>query len=126
MKLALAILFEIFATTMLVLSEGFTRILPSILSIIGYGLCYYILTYVFRRMHLGVAYAIWSGVGIVAVNIIGVLNFGYSISGGHLLGMWLIVAELLLLIFPQNIKRWKTHDSNNTHEYNMVIYCHSY
>lgn len=61
MKLALAILFEIFATTMLVLSEGFTRILPSILSIIGYGLCYYILTYVFRRMHLGVAYAIWCG-----------------------------------------------------------------
>ncbi len=104
MKLALAILFEIFVTTMLVLSEGFTRILPSILSIIGYGLCYYILTYVFRRMHLGVAYAIWSGVGIVAVNIIGVLNFGYSISGGHLLGMWLIVAGVIVINFSAKYK----------------------
>lgn len=104
MKLALAILFEIFATTMLVLSEGFTRILPSVLAIIGYGLCYYILTYVFRRMHLGVAYAIWSGVGIVAVNIIGMLNFGHSISGSHLLGMWLIVAGVIVINFSAKYK----------------------
>lgn len=108
MKLALAILFEIFATTMLVASAGFTRLIPTVLAIAGYGLCYYILTFVFRRMHLGVVYAIWSGMGIVAVNILGMIFFGYSLSGGHLIGMWLIVAGVFVVNFSAKNKTMKS------------------
>lgn len=96
-KLGLAILLEIFATSMLVLSQGFTHIFPSLFAIAGYGACYYVLTYVFRSMHLGVAYAIWSGVGIVAVNLIGIFIFGTPICGTRLTGMWFIVAGVIIV-----------------------------
>lgn len=103
-KLGLAILLEIFSTTMLVSSEGFTRIVPSFLAIVGYGACYYVLTYVFRSMHLGVAYAIWSGVGIVAINIIDMVIFGTPISGNRLTGMWFIVAGVIIVNFSAKYK----------------------
>jgi len=95
-KLFLAILFEIFSTTMLVLSNGFTRILPSVLAVIGYAICFYIMTYVFRIIKMGVAYAIWSGMGIVAINVIGIFAFHTPVTGGRFIGIWFIVAGIII------------------------------
>lgn len=95
-KLVVAILFEIFATTMLVLSNGFSKVLPSVLSVLGYAICFYIMTYVFRTIKMGVAYAIWSGIGIVAINLIGIFAFHTPITGGRFMGMWFIVAGVVV------------------------------
>ena len=95
-KLCVAIVFEIFATTMLVLSNGFSKWLPSVLTVLGYAICFYIMTYVFRTIKMGVAYALWSGVGIVAINLIGIFAFHTPITGGRFMGMWFIVAGVVV------------------------------
>ena len=102
--LLMSIIAEVIATTTLKASDGFRRFWPSLIVIIGYAVSFWGLSQVVKVMPLGIAYAIWSGVGIVAVNIIGVLNFGYSISGGHLLGMWLIVAGVIVINFSAKYK----------------------
>lgn len=105
LKLALAVIVEIFATTMLVTSDGFTYLLPGLLAIAGYGVCYYLLTYVTRSLHLGVAYAIWSGAGIVAVNMIGMWFFDTPVNSIRSAGMWMIIAGIAIISCAEKYKK---------------------
>jgi small multidrug resistance pump len=95
--LAIAIVSETIATTALKASEGFSRPLPSILVVVGYGLAFYFLSLTLRTIPLGVTYAIWSGVGIVLVTVAGWVLFGQKLDAGALAGIGLILAGVLVM-----------------------------
>ena len=95
--LAIAILSETVATTALKASAGFTRPLPAIVVVLGYGLAFYFLSLTLRTIPLGVAYAVWSGVGIVLITAAGWLLYGQKLDGEALAGIGLIVAGVLVM-----------------------------
>jgi len=76
--LFIAIFAEVVATSCLKAANGFTRLIPSIASVVGYGVAFYFLSLTLNTIPTGVAYAIWSGVGIVLISIVGWAVFGQS------------------------------------------------
>ena len=94
--LTLAILSEVTATSFLKSSEGFTKLWPSIIVVIGYCLAFYFLSLTLDTIPIGVAYAIWSGVGIASLAVISVLC-GQRIDAAALFGMGLIIAGVVVL-----------------------------
>ncbi len=97
LTLAGAILFEVAATTLLKATDGFRRPLPTLLSLAGYGLAFWLLALTLRTLPVGVAYAIWSGVGIVLVSAVSAVLYGQMPDGPAILGMGLILAGVLVL-----------------------------
>ncbi len=97
--LVIAIAGEVIATSSLKASEGFTRLLPSVVVVVGYGVAFYFLSLTLKSIPIGTAYAIWSGLGIVLVASAGWLVFGQKIDLWGALGMGLIVAGVVLLNF---------------------------
>ncbi len=97
LMLALAIAVEIVATTLLKFSEGFSRPLPSALSIAGYILSLYLLSLALLNIPVSTAYAIWSGAGTAVVAAIGVLFLGEAMGALKALGIGLIIAGVVLL-----------------------------
>ena len=95
--LLLAIAGEVVGTTALKASDGFTRLGPSLLVILGYGIAFYLLAQVLRTIPLGITYAIWSGVGVAAVTLIGWLVYGQRLDIPAIIGIALIVAGVLVL-----------------------------
>jgi small multidrug resistance pump len=95
--LILAVVAEVIATTALKSSAGFTRLAPSAVVVVGYGLAFYLLSLVLRTLPVGVAYAIWAGLGIVLVTLVGVVVFGERPDMPAVLGISLIVAGVVLL-----------------------------
>ena len=90
--LILAIIFETFATTFLKMSNGFSVLMPSIGTVIGYVLCFFFLSYALKTIDISVAYAIWGSLGILLISIIGMVFFHESVSV-------LKVASIALIIF---------------------------
>lgn len=90
-----AILMEVIGTTCMKLSDGFSRLLPSVLIFVFYGFAFIGLTLSLRRIDLAVAYAIWSGLGTVLVALIGVAIFGESMPAVKLLSILLIIAGVI-------------------------------
>lgn len=97
LHLAIAIVAEVIATSALKASEGFTRLWPSVIVGIGYLVAFYFLSLTLRTMTVGVAYAIWSGVGIVLVAIIGWLVLGQKLDAPAIGGMGLIIAGVVVI-----------------------------
>lgn len=95
--LAIAIAAEVVATSALKASEGFTRLAPSILVVVGYSVAFYGLSLVLKSIPVGVAYAIWSGLGVVLVTLVAWAVYGQRIDLAGLLGMGLIVAGVVVL-----------------------------
>lgn len=95
--LAVAIFAEIIATTALKASDGFTRLYPSLITTVGYALSFYCLAIALRIIPVGIAYAVWSGAGIVAISLIGYLVFKQALDTAGLIGIALIVAGVLVL-----------------------------
>lgn len=95
--LFIAICAEVVATTALKSSEGFTKLWPSALTITGYGLAFYFLSLTLRTLPVGVAYAIWSGVGIVLISLIAWLFYGQKLDAATIVGMGLIVSGVLVI-----------------------------
>ena len=95
--LLLAIVSETIATAALKSSEGFTRLWPSVLVVVGYGAAFYLLSQTLKVIPVGVAYAIWSGVGIVLITLFGWLVFGQKLDPPALVGMGLIVAGVVVM-----------------------------
>lgn len=90
--LLLAIIFETFATTFLKTSNGFSVLMPSVGTVIGYVLCFFFLSYALKTIDMSVAYAIWGSLGILLISIIGMVFFHESVSV-------LKVASIALIIF---------------------------
>lgn len=95
--LLLAIVSEVVATSALKSSESFSRLWPSVLTVVGYGVAFYLLSLTLREMPVGIAYAIWSGVGIVLVSLASVVLFGQKLDLPALIGMGLIVAGVIVI-----------------------------
>lgn len=95
--LIIAIVAEVIATTALKASDGFTRLVPSSITAIGYAIAFYMLALALKTIPVGIAYAIWSGVGIVAIAIIGFLVFNQRLDAAGLLGIALILAGVVVL-----------------------------
>lgn len=95
--LAAAIVAEVIATSALKASEGFSKTLPSILVVAGYAIAFYCLSLTLKSVPVGVAYAIWSGVGIVLVTAVGWIAFGQKLDAPALVGMALIIAGVVVM-----------------------------
>jgi small multidrug resistance pump len=102
--LAVTIVFEVLATSLLKASTGFTRLWPSVAAVVGYAVAFYCLAQALGTIPTGVAYAIWSGVGIVLVSLIGWAVFGQTLDAPALLGMGLIGAGVLVIhLFSRSV-----------------------
>ena len=95
--LFLAIVAEVAATSALKAAEGFTRPLPSVVVVVGYGLAFYFLSIVLKEIPVGIAYAIWSGAGIVLISLVGWVLFNQRIDLPAAIGMALIVAGIAVM-----------------------------
>lgn len=95
--LSIAILAEVMATTALKLCEGFTKFIPSLLVVMGYAGAFYFLSRVLNQIPISVAYAIWSGVGIALVGLVGWIWFGQKLDLAALVGMGLIVCGVIII-----------------------------
>lgn len=95
--LGIAILFEIIATSALKKSEQFTQLIPSIVTIVGYFAAFYFLSFAVRTIPVGIAYAIWSGVGIVLITIIGAIFFKQIPDLPAIIGLALIMIGVVVI-----------------------------
>ncbi len=95
--LGIAIVSEVAATSALKASEGFSRFWPSLLVVVGYAIAFYFLSLTLKSIPVAVAYAVWSGVGIALIAIIGWLLFGQALGLPGIVGISLIVAGVLVL-----------------------------
>ena len=95
--LTLAIIAEVIGTSALKSSEQFTRLWPSVVVVIGYALAFYFLSLVLKSVPVGVAYAVWSGLGIVLIALVGALMFKQVPDLPAILGMGLIVAGVAVI-----------------------------
>ena len=97
MLLLLSIVAEVIATTTLKATEGFSRFWPSLIVIIGYAISFWGLSQVVKVMPLGIAYAIWSGLGIVLVSIAAIFIYQQKLDLPAVIGMMLIIAGVLVI-----------------------------
>jgi small multidrug resistance pump len=95
--LVLAIVAETVGTTALQASQQFTRLGPSVMVLLAYGLAFYLLSLVLRVMPVGVVYAVWSGLGVISIAVIGRVVFGQRLDPPALLGIALILAGVLVI-----------------------------
>ncbi len=102
--LMIAILSEVAATMTLKATEGFAKLLPSVIVVLGYGCSFYFLSLTLKFMSVGIVYAIWSGVGIVLVSLLGFLVYGQKIDLPAAVGMGLIVTGVVVIqLFSQTV-----------------------
>lgn len=95
--LSIAIVAEIIATTALKSTQGFSRLWPSLLTLGGYSIAFFFLSLSLRSIPVGIAYAVWSGVGIVAISLIGIVLFKQHLDTAAWLGIGLIIAGVVVL-----------------------------
>ncbi|OTG66370.1 SMR family transporter [Acinetobacter silvestris] len=95
--LGLAIISEVTGSTFLVKSEGFTKLWPSLAVIVLFSIAFYLLSQVIKVIPLGIAYAIWAGVGIILTAIIGFFVFKQSLDAAAIIGIGLIVAGVVVI-----------------------------
>ena len=95
--LLVAILSETIATTALKASEGFTVLIPSLVVVVGYCLSFYFLSLTLRSIPVGIAYAVWSGVGVALVTLFGFLVYNQKLDLPALLGILLILTGVVVM-----------------------------
>ncbi len=100
--LILAIISEVIATTVLKASDGLSRLYPSIVVVVGYCFSFWALSQVVKVMPLGIAYAIWSGLGIVLVSVAAVFVYQQKLDLPAIVGMTLIIAGVLVINLLSN------------------------
>jgi small multidrug resistance pump len=95
--LVIAIIAEVIATSALRASNGFTRLVPSVIVVVGYGLAFYGLSLTLRNIPVGIVYAVWSGVGIVLITLVAMALYRQMPDLPAVLGLGLIVAGVAVL-----------------------------
>jgi len=102
--LGVAILSEVVATSSLKASDGFSRLWPSLAVVIGYGISFYLLALTLRVIPMGVVYAIWSGIGIVLITLVGWFLFNQKLDLPAMLGIGLIAAGVVVMnVFSKSV-----------------------
>lgn len=95
--LLVAIVLETIATSFMKQSEQFTKLIPSIVTVIGYAASFYCLSIVIKTLPVGIAYAIWSGVGIILITLIGFFIFKQHLDPPAVIGLALIIAGVVVI-----------------------------
>ena len=95
--LAMAIFSEVVATSSLKSTEGFTNLIPSVFVLVGYSAAFYFLSLTLNEMPVGIAYAIWSGVGIVGIAIVAMIFHEQNLDAGAMIGMGLIILGIIVM-----------------------------
>ncbi|MCE0759950.1 SMR family transporter [Marinobacter sp. G11] len=95
--LGIAIIAEVVATSSLKASEGFTKLWPSLIVLLGYAIAFYFLSLTLKAIPVGIAYAVWAGLGIVLISLAGWLIFGQRLDLASILGMALIVTGVVVI-----------------------------
>ena len=95
--LSIAIVSEVAGTSALKASNGFSRLWPSLIVIVGYGLAFYFLSLTMRTVPVGIIYAIWSGAGVALITLIAWLFMGQRLDGAAIIGLALIIAGVVVL-----------------------------
>jgi small multidrug resistance pump len=95
--LAVAIIAEVAATSALKASEEFTKLIPSLIVVVGYAVAFYFMTLVLRTIPVGITYAIWAGLGIVLIAIVGTVVYKEIPDIPAVIGMALIVSGVVII-----------------------------
>ncbi|GIV70185.1 DMT family transporter [Caldilinea sp.] len=99
-----AIIAEVTATTALRASDGLSRLGPTLIVIVGYSISFYLLSLTLRTIPIGIAYAIWSGIGLVLITLSARFFFGQELDAPALIGMGLILAGVVIMnLFSRSI-----------------------
>jgi len=102
--LLIAIFGEVIATSALKMSEGFTKLIPSVIVVVGYGITFYFLSLTLKEMSVGIAYAMWAGVGTVLIVLSSYFLFKQSFDLPAIIGVVLIIFGVLVInIFSKSI-----------------------
>lgn len=102
--LTIAVIAEVIATSALKSVEGFTRFWPSAIVVLGYGVAFYFLSLTLKTIPVGIAYAIWSGLGITLVSVIGYFVYKQSLDLPAILGLLLILTGVLVInVFSKSV-----------------------
>jgi small multidrug resistance pump len=102
--LFIAIVAEVIATSALKASEGFSKLIPSLIVVVGFGVAFYFLSLVLKTIPMGVAYAIWSGLGIVLISTAGLLLFGQKLDAAAIIGILLIISGVVVMnVFSSSV-----------------------
>jgi len=102
--LLIAIVSEVAATSALKASDGFRKLVPSAVVVIGYGLSFYFLSLTLRSIPMGIAYAVWSGLGLILITLTAWVIFGQKIDLAAGIGMMLIVAGVIVMnVFSKSV-----------------------
>ena len=102
--LIIAIITEVIATSALKESEGFTKAIPSLIVIIGYSMTFYFMSLTLRDMSVGITYAIWSGMGILLITLIGYFRYNQMLDAPAVLGMSFIALGIIILrVFSNSV-----------------------
>ncbi len=104
LAITIAIIFEVMATTALKSSNEFTRLVPTVLVVVGYLTAFYFMTISMRVLPVGIMYAIWSGIGIVLISVLGWVFYRQSLDLPAIIGMGLIIAGVVVInVFSKSI-----------------------
>ncbi|UTD27911.1 SMR family transporter [Bradyrhizobium sp. WD16] len=95
--LVVAVCGEVLGTTALKSSEGFSRLAPSLIVVIGYGIAFYFLSLTLDKIPVGISYALWSGIGIVLISIIGWLFLGQRLDVPAMIGIGFIIVGVAVI-----------------------------
>ncbi len=95
--LMIAIVSEVIATSALKASAGFTRLAPSIIVVVGYGISFYAMSLALNAIPVGIAYAIWSGIGIVLITLIAWVLYGQELDVWAMIGIGFIIIGVVIL-----------------------------
>lgn len=103
--LTFAVIAEVIATSSLRATEEFTRPVPTLFMVVGYGVAFYFMTLALRTLPLGITYAVWSGLGIVLISIIGVVFYNEKLDMPAISGMGLIILGVVVIhLFSKSIR----------------------
>lgn len=104
LALAIAIVAEVIGTTALKASNEFTRLIPSLIVVVGYGTAFYFMSISMRVLPVGIMYAIWSGMGIVLISVLGWLVFRQTLDTPAIIGLAFIIAGVIIInVFSKTV-----------------------
>lgn len=104
MYLCIAIVSEVVGTSALKSSEGFTKLGPSLIVVLAYGVAFYFLAQTLRYIPIGIAYAIWSGLGVALITLVGWIMYGQKLDLPAVAGIVLIVAGVVVMnVFSKTV-----------------------
>ena len=102
--LVVAVIAEVVATSALAASHGFTKPMPSLVTVVGYGIAFYLLSLILRTIPVGIVYAVWSGLGIVLIAAVGAIWFRQPLDLPAVIGLGLILAGVVVVnVFSKTV-----------------------